>query len=290
MDLAVTAARESFVTTKTDRRMSIWVSDGSGANAKEVAPSVQSSGTADFVTWAVDRLLFTNTVSGYRTISSIGPDGGTPQEVATQAFSATTTSDGRTVVFVSTDAARRGLWKITDGGRPIQLVGGQPGWPSVTRDDRSVVFTSSQGDTQSLWMVSIDGGTPTQVSNRFAAAPSLSPDGTAVAFRSQDDQRRAAYVICNLPDCSSPRFLPRRPAGGGERISWTADGTGFLYVAGTPQNLWVEPLGGKPLRQLTHFTDDRQIADAAWSRDGKRLAIARTTQTADVVLFRGLKR
>jgi hypothetical protein len=49
-------------------------------------------------------------------------------------------------------------------------------------------------------------------------------------------------------------------------------------------------LDGKPPRQLTHFTDDRQIADAAWSRDGKRLAIARTTTTTDIVLFRGLKR
>jgi hypothetical protein len=49
-------------------------------------------------------------------------------------------------------------------------------------------------------------------------------------------------------------------------------------------------LDGKPPRQLTHFSDDRQLADAAWSRDGKRLAIARTTQTADIVLFKGLKR
>jgi hypothetical protein len=49
-------------------------------------------------------------------------------------------------------------------------------------------------------------------------------------------------------------------------------------------------LDGKPPRQLTHFTDDRQIADAAWSHDGTRLAIARTTTTADIVLFRGLKR
>jgi hypothetical protein len=49
-------------------------------------------------------------------------------------------------------------------------------------------------------------------------------------------------------------------------------------------------LDGKPRPQLTRFTDDRQIADAAWSRDGKRLAIARTTTTIDIVLFIGLKR
>jgi serine/threonine protein kinase/Tol biopolymer transport system component len=288
MDVSVTAARDSLVTTKTDRRVAIWVSDGSGANAKEVVPATQSSGTADDVTWAADRLLFTSTIGGHRSISSVGQDGGTSQEVVTQGIWPTTTSDGRTVVFRSTDFARQGLWRVTDGGRPVQVVGGQASWPSVTRDNRSVVFTSLRGDTQSLWMVSIDGGTPTQVANRYAAVPVLSPDGKAVAFGSQDDQGRPVYAICNLPDCSSLRFLPPQPAGGGRRIKWTPDNTGFLYVTGTPQNLWVESLDGKPARQLTHYTDDRQIADAAWSRDGKRLAIARTTTTTDIVLFRGL--
>jgi Tol biopolymer transport system component len=121
------------------------------------------------------------------------------------------------------------------------------------------------------------------------ADPLLSPDGKAVAFQSRDGQGRLGYVICDLPKCSSLRLLPL--AGAGEfRITWTPDSAGFLYATGTPQNLWVESLDGKPHRQLTHFTDDREIADAAWSRDGKRLAIARVTTTTDIVLIRGLKR
>jgi serine/threonine protein kinase/Tol biopolymer transport system component len=287
VDVSVTAARDSLVTTKTDRRVAIWVGDGSGANAKEVVPSTQSSGASDDLTWAADRLLFTSTIGGQRTISSVSEKGGTSQEVVTQGVSPTTTSDGRTVVFRSTDPARQGLWKVTDGGRPVKVVGESAGWPSVTHDDRAVVFTSPSGGVQSLWMVSMDGGAPTQVANRFAAAPILSPDGKAVAFQTQNDQGRPAYAICDLPDCSSLRFLPPLL---GLRIGWTPDSTGFLYVTGTPQNLWVESLDGKPPRQLTHFTDDRQIADAAWSRDGKRLAIARTTTTTDIVLFKGLKR
>jgi Tol biopolymer transport system component len=290
MDVSVTAARDSLVTTKTDRRVAIWVSGGSGGNAKQIVPAIQSSGTADDVTWAADRVLFTSTIGGHRSISSVGPDGAASQEVVIQGSSPTTTSDGRTVVFRSTDPARQGLWKITDAGRPVQVVGGQTLFPSVTRDDRSIVFASTRGETQSLWMVSIDGGAPTPAANRFAGQLTLSPDGQAVAFNSKDEEGRITYTICNLPDCSSVRSLPQQPAGGGRRIKWTPDSTGFLYVTGTPQNLWVESLDGKPLRQLTHFTDDRQIADAAWSRDGTRLAIARTTQTADIVLFRGLKR
>ena len=289
-DLSVIAARDSLVTTKTDRRVSVWVTDGSGANAKEIVPPTQSSGTLDHVAWAADRLLFTNTNGSRRTISSAGQDGGASMELIAQGSWPTTTSDGRTVVFRATGGERQGLWKVTDGGRPTLLSTASAGWPSVTFDDRAVVYASTTDGVQSLWMVSIDGGAPVRVTNRFVTSPILSPDGKSVAFGTRDDQDRSGYAICDLPDCSSPRSVPARPDGGRQRIDWTADGRGFLYVAGTPQNLWVESLNGKPPRQLTHFTDNRQIADVAWSRDGKRLAIARTTQTSDIVLFRGLKR
>jgi hypothetical protein len=289
VDVSLTAARDSFVTTKTDRRVAIWVSDGSGTNPKEVVPATQSSGTSDYVTWAGDRLLFTSTSGGHRSISSVSPDDGTAQEIVTQAAFPTTTADGRTVVFRSTHRARQGLWKMTDGGRPARLWGGSTNWPSVARDDRSVVFIAVTGGLQTLWTVSIAGGSPVQLTKRFATGLTLSPDGKTLGFGTRDDQGRAGYAICNLPDCASIRLLPPRADGSSTRIAWAAD-SGLLYVAGTPQNLWVEPLDGRPRRQLTHFTDDRQSAAAAFSRDGTRLAIARTTQTSDIVLFRGLKR
>jgi hypothetical protein len=50
-------------------------------------------------------------------------------------------------------------------------------------------------------------------------------------------------------------------------------------------------LGSKePPSKITQFTDDRQILDVAWSRDGTRLAVARATQTRDIVLIKGLKK
>ncbi len=138
--------------------------------------------------------------------------------------------------------------------------------------------------------MSIDGGTPTQVTKRFAANLSLSPDGKAVAFTSVDQEGRPAIAICPLSDCSTPRLVPLSPGTVAKRISWTPDSAGLLYAGGAPENLWVESLDGKSLRQLTHFTDDRQIADAAFSRDGTHLAIARATTITDVVLIKGLKR
>jgi serine/threonine protein kinase len=288
VDVSVTAARDTLVTTKTDRRVSIWVTDGSRADAKEILHGIQSSGTSDDVVWALDRLFFTSTIGGHRSISSINPDGGTPQEVVSQGMWPGVTSDGRTLIFNSTDPSRPGVWKMTDGGRPVQVRKGPTGWPRVTRDDRSVIFTAlTSGDPQSLWMVAIAGGTPIQLANRFAAMPALSPDGKAVAFQSEDEQGRIVTAVCNLPDCASLRFVPLN--GNGQRIGWTPDSGGFILPAGTPQNLWAEPLDRKPPRQITHFIDDAQIADASWSRDGNRLAVSRTTSMNDIVLIKGLK-
>ena len=81
--------------------------------------------------------------------------------------------------------------------------------------------------------------------------------------------------------------LATLPAPAPTRIKWTRDGRGIAY-AGPGSNLWVLPLDGTPPRQLTRFTDGRTIANFAWSRDGKRLAIARATVTDDIVLFKGL--
>ena len=76
-----------------------------------------------------------------------------------------------------------------------------------------------------------------------------------------------------------------------EGAVYSPDCRGVAYVDGDTQtNLWVQPLDGTPAHQLTHFPDGRTIPTFAWSRDGKRLAVARETVTNDIVLFKGLKR
>lgn len=54
-------------------------------------------------------------------------------------------------------------------------------------------------------------------------------------------------------------------------------------------NLWALPVDGGAPRQLTRLTDSRPIGSFEWSRDGKRLALTRSTLTNDIVLFRGVK-
>ena len=76
------------------------------------------------------------------------------------------------------------------------------------------------------------------------------------------------------------------PSGGGG-IEWTPDGKGISYtggVAGVSQ-VWLQPLDGGAPRQLTHFGSDA-IFGYAWSKDGKRMVLARGTTPSDAVLLR----
>ena len=140
-------------------------------------------------------------------------------------------------------------------------------------------------------MVPIEGGQPTQIVNDFAGFNSVDvfPDGRRLSFISSVAQNQFRISICDLPSCTNriDKSLPQNFVY--QMLRVTPDGTALAYVATDLHNIWLAPLAGGPPRQLTHFTD-RTIANFAWSRDGKRLAIARTTTTNDIVLFKGLRK
>jgi Tol biopolymer transport system component len=211
-----------------------------------------------------------------------------PEELVPNALEGSGTPDGRTVVYRGTEVDGEGLWKVNaDGRQPEQLVPGQIRSPVMAPNGRFVVFVSSRRGALSPWTVSIDGGEPVQVTTLFAGEGSLdiSPDSKTIVFSSRDDQGRSITTVCDLPACTSRRSLSV-PGG---RLRWTPDGRGIAYYDLPTRNIWIQPLDGSAHRQLTHFTDDREIADFAWSHDGKRLAISRVSTSNDIVLFRGLR-
>jgi Tol biopolymer transport system component len=218
-------------------------------------------------------------------VAGIVPGHGRPQEVIPRARFASATSDGQTIVF-----QRDGLWRVDgDGGHPVQLT--TDGFvPFVTPDDRHVIFLSNRSGIQSPWIVPIEGGTARQVANvsAYVLTVDVSPDSRWLVLGSRDERNQRALVICDFPVCATRRTLSTASVGG--RVRWTSDGRAVAYVDGTRSNIWVQPVDERPPHQLTQFSDERTITDFAWSRDGKRLAIARATTTNDIVLFKGLKR
>jgi Tol biopolymer transport system component len=186
-------------------------------------------------------------------------------------------------VFVSADEA---LWTADGSGRRVsRLVAGVASSEQVvvTPDDRFVLYTTVIDATVSIWRVPITGGTPTKIAD--GSSVDVSPDGRSIAFTTAGPDERLSVFVCGFPACTSPRRIAA--AEFLAPVRWTPDGGGVAY--GSQGNLWVQPLDGGAPRQLTRFTDGRPIRSFAWSHDGKRLALTRSTVTNDIVLFRGLK-
>jgi Tol biopolymer transport system component len=273
--------RRDLVTSRRDARMDVWSGDGGTGStlAQRVPVSIER------IAWAGDRILYGGFVGGRPTILQVTPGKASSEEIVRDALSPGATSDGRTIVFVSSAAGALDLWTANASGRRIaQLV------PRVTAsqivvtpDDRAVLYTSLAGGAIPIWTVPLAGGTPTKLVDGGAAA--VSPDGRTLAFVAMG-RPQASLSVCALPGCTSPRAIGS--ARSDAAVAWTPDGGGVAFAR--EGNLWVQALEGGEPRQLTRFTDIRPIASFAWSRDGKRLAVTRSTVTNDIVHFKGLGR
>ena len=65
----------------------------------------------------------------------------------------------------------------------------------------------------------------------------------------------------------------------------------YLKTTGRVANVWQKPLDGDEATQLTWFDRDQIVSftGVAMSRDGKQLAVIRTSNTSDVVLIKDLQ-
>ena len=228
--------------------------------------------------------MFTHTLNGRYEIFRVDPEdaGSVPQPIV--AGRESSVSNDGTIVFRAA-GDQDGLWKVgREGQRPIELAKGSVSYPFISADGRRVVFSSRLGGPQTIWQVPTDGGAATQVLDRVVGINSFSdiaPDGKSVIFAAGRDQ----WMMCELPACTDQRAVgPLRglkPGAVGGKPRWAADGRSFTYLDSfdPSNNLWEQRLDASAPRQLTHFSDGKTIGHYAWSRDGRRLAMSRATQS-----------
>jgi Tol biopolymer transport system component len=187
-----------------------------------------------------------------------------------------------------------------DGNNSKQLLTGLNAWnPLCTNDSQSVIFTSDVGGKPSLWKVSIDGGSRIKLTDYFAMGLDISPKDGLIASRFIDEQAkpqrfRTAVVSSDGGPPMKTFDLPELfgTIGPGfflQEIRWTVDGRALTYIDTKDgvSNIWAQPIDGSSKRQLTNFKSDL-VFYYAWSRDGKKLAVARGSKTSDVVLITDL--
>jgi TolB protein len=183
----------------------------------------------------------------------------------------------------------------SDGGNLKQLTEG-PGdiYPQSSPDSRWVVFQSARSGLTSAWRVSIDGGEPVRLTDKWTANPTVSPDGSLIACFYREDQPNAPAKVAIIPfaggDPVKVLDLPRPGFSGPFGLRWTPDGRALTFVGttGGVSNIWSLPVDGGAPKQLTDFKTD-QIFWFDFSRDGRQLTLSRGTQTSDVILIKDFR-
>ncbi|HVF47210.1 MAG TPA: DPP IV N-terminal domain-containing protein [Pyrinomonadaceae bacterium] len=296
--LSLSADSSALVTVQTEGEMNLWVApQGDVGRAKQIS-SGRSDGQLGMSWMPGGKIVYTSRGSGFFDIWSIEQDGKNQKQLTANAsanFYPWATADGRYIVFTSTRARHtRSVWRMDpDGGNLKQLTEG-PGdvFPQSSPDGRWVVFVSTRSGFVRAWRVSIDGGDPVRLTDKWAQNPTVSPDGSLVACFYREDEPNAPIKVAIIPFAGGepvsvfdiPHTVTGQPG-----LRWTPDGRQlrFIDTANGVSNVWSLPLDGGVPKQLTDFKTD-QIFWFDFSRDGQ-LALSRGKQTSDVILIRDFR-
>ena len=90
----------TIVTSRSDIRLAVWVSDAEGERGSAVTGSFPSSLLLNSIAWAGDSLACGTTVNGRPAITSVTPGKGEPVDITVDAALHDATSDGKRIVFV----------------------------------------------------------------------------------------------------------------------------------------------------------------------------------------------
>jgi Tol biopolymer transport system component len=135
-----------------------------------------------------------------------------------------------------------------------------------------------------LWKNSIEGGAPTQISDVNCAVPNFSPTGKYISCI----WGSKIYVVSPDDGAVLHTFTALRIPFLNIGARFTPDEKAVVYISqqkGTT-NIWVQPLDGRPPRQLTDFPNG-DVYNFAYSPDGSKLYLARGFQIRDAILISG---
>jgi serine/threonine protein kinase/Tol biopolymer transport system component len=296
--MSLSADSKTLVVVQTARETDLWLMPvGRTGEARALTSGEGKSDGVPGISWTPDgKLVYASDAGGNRDIWLLDVDRGAPRQLTTderQDFRPVVTPDGRYIIFMSDRGGALTLWRMDiDGGNPRQLVAGPvQGGSAASPDGRWVIYAGRSGTSApALWKVAVEGGEPVRLTEEgyWGEMPTVSPDGKQVAFQYFSVENNASQLsLGTVPLEGGPvTRIGEPPFRLGPVLHWTPDGRAIAYIdnRAEPGQLYALPVDGGPPRKLTDLKSDF-IFWFDFSPDGKQLALARGTQTSDVVLI-----
>ncbi|MGH9855057.1 MAG: LpqB family beta-propeller domain-containing protein, partial [Blastocatellia bacterium] len=302
-ELSLTADNSALLTRQNEVDCTLWVTQpGVGARARQLTFRGNHADGLLGVRWTPDgRIVYASRASGNRDLWMMNADGSQARQLTDDFavdYDPAVSPDERYLFFTSRRSGSLNLWRAdVDGSNPKQFTTGETGPRfDFSPDGRRVIFESQGAGLLRLHKVSLDGGSPAPLTDQLSEAPAVSPDGKLIACYTVDPR-------------SNQRTLVIIPFEGGPPIRtleaktldfslvapprWSPDGRSLIYIDKRQgsANLWRLPLDGGPPQPVTNFNEAK--SQLIWrfdlSRDGKQLALARGSGSADVVLISEVK-
>jgi serine/threonine protein kinase len=203
-------------------------------------------------------------------------------------------ADGKYIFFGS--AMRDGkpkynIWRIdAQGGNIKQITTGDLETPAMcSPDGKWLMYEGTVNNKNIAERVSVDGGTPTPISDDALACGCInySSDGKFIAY--QAESRGGEKVVIQILDAETfktVRTLERHEGARGE-IRYSMDGKyiGYPFREKGLYALWASPVDGSPGHEVTPFGPDPLI-DFHWSPKNDRLGLIRLHNDSDVILLK----
>ena len=141
-----------------------------------------------------------------------------------------------------------------------------------------IVFYSRRDGQPEIYTMDSDGANQTRltVNEVSDAAPTWSPNGRQIAFRSYRDGERNAEIYVMDADGQNQRNLTRHPASD-TFPDWSPDGSQIAFGSkrdGNGRNIFVMDVNGGNAKQVTRMDF---ASRPKWSPDGKRILFEAVT-------------
>jgi Tol biopolymer transport system component len=230
-----------------------------------------------------DELLFTsNRDDGIFQLFRMDLAGGTARRVlahSMQAAQLSASPDGRQLLFISSVKSQPDLFLVNLGDNSLRQLTSDMALETSPRwlpDGKRVVFQSFRDGSPRLYTMNTDGTNIRRLTDGDKgeeSAPSVSPDGTRVAYTLTTGRRTSQIRIVDIATGKSVAVGVEPAKGDESGPQWSPDGQSIAYARndGTAGHIVTARADGTNKQTLTTGAADRNDLPQ-WSPDGRRIA------------------